>query len=80
MTLDLPLPKITSEAPILETKDLGTEPLWTVDEVAQYLKLKPETIRTMARKGELPCLKLGKKLWRFKPVEVKTWLDTHQNN
>jgi excisionase family DNA binding protein len=41
-----------------------TDPLWTVDDVAQYLKLQPETIRSMARRGELPALKLGK-VWRF---------------
>jgi hypothetical protein len=27
------------------------ESLWTVDEVAEYLKLQPETIRSMARRG-----------------------------
>jgi excisionase family DNA binding protein len=40
------------------------DPLWTVEEMAAYLKLQPETIRTMARRGELPALKIGK-VWRF---------------
>lgn len=40
------------------------DPLWTVEDVADYLKLQPETIRSMARRGELPALKLGK-VWRF---------------
>ena len=56
----------------------GTEPLWTVVEVASYLRLEPETIRAMARRGELPSLKLGKRVWRFKPNEVKNWLNMHQ--
>jgi excisionase family DNA binding protein len=42
-----------------------TEPLWTVDDVADYLQLQPETIRSMARRGELPAIKLGK-VWRFR--------------
>jgi excisionase family DNA binding protein len=41
------------------------EPLWTVDDVADYLQLQPETIRSMARRGELPAIKLGK-VWRFR--------------
>ena len=40
------------------------DPLWTVEDMAAYLKLQPETIRTMARRGELPALKIGK-VWRF---------------
>ncbi len=42
-----------------------TEPLWTVEDVAQYLKLEPETVRSMARTGKLPAIKIGK-VWRFK--------------
>jgi excisionase family DNA binding protein len=41
------------------------DPLWTVEDVAVFLKLQPETIRSMARRGELPAVKLGK-VWRFK--------------
>lgn len=57
---------------------LGTEPLWTVKEVAGYLRLGQETVRMMARRGELPSLKVGKRVWRFKPGDVKGWLSTHQ--
>ncbi len=42
----------------------STDPLWTVEDVAAFLKLQPETIRSMARRGELPALKIGK-VWRF---------------
>jgi excisionase family DNA binding protein len=58
----------------------GTEPLWTVVEVASYLRLEPETIRSMARRGDLPCLKLGKRVWRFKPSDVKNWLNIRQDD
>jgi PTS system nitrogen regulatory IIA component len=46
------------------------DPLWTVDDVATYLKLQPETIRSMARRGELPALKIGK-VWRFQKHAIQ---------
>jgi excisionase family DNA binding protein len=51
---------------LVEEGDPGifSDPLWTVEDVADYLKLQPETIRSMARRGELPALKIGK-VWRF---------------
>ena len=47
-----------------------TDPLWTVEEVAGYLKLQPETIRGMARRGKLPAIKIGK-VWRFRKSAIK---------
>jgi excisionase family DNA binding protein len=47
-----------------------TDPLWTVGEVAGYLQLQPETVRGMARRGELPGIKIGK-VWRFRKSAVK---------
>jgi excisionase family DNA binding protein len=41
------------------------EPLWTVEEVASYMRLRPETIRAKARRGELPGVKVGR-VWRFR--------------
>ena len=49
------------------------ESVWTVDEVAEYLKLQPETIRSMARRGELPAIKLGK-VWRFTKTAIQEML------
>lgn len=54
-------------------KVLDTEPLWTVEEVAKYLRLKQETVRMMARKNQLPALKVGK-AWRFKSGELEDML------
>ncbi len=61
------------ESPVTP-KVSGTEPLWTVEDVANYLRLKPETVRIMARRGDLPSIKVGRRLWRFKTSEVKDWL------
>ena len=51
----------------------STEPLWTVEEVANYLRLKQETVRIMARAKKLPALKIGK-VWRFRFSDVKEML------
>jgi excisionase family DNA binding protein len=48
-------------------------PLWTVEDVAAYLQLQPETIRSMARRGELPGLKIGK-VWRFENSAIHEML------
>ena len=45
--------------------DRDAEPLWTVMDVSRYLQLKPNTVRAMARREELPGLKIGRS-WRFK--------------
>ena len=65
-------PTSTQDLPVQDT-----EPLWTVAEVAKYLRLNTETVRMMARRGELPSIKIGKRLWRFRPREVKDWLNLH---
>lgn len=50
-----------------------TEPLWTVEDVANYLRLKEETVRMMARAKKIPALKVGK-AWRFRVSEIKSML------
>jgi excisionase family DNA binding protein len=51
-------------------------PLWTVEDLSGYLKLQPETIRSMARRGELPAIKLGK-VWRFEKTAIDDLLVSH---
>jgi excisionase family DNA binding protein len=51
-----------------------SQPLWTVKDAAEYLRLKPETIRQMARRGELPCIRVGKRLWRFRKASLMEYL------
>lgn len=47
--------------------------LLTVEELAKYLKIKPDTIYKKVRKGELPAVKLGK-LVRFPKEAIDQWL------
>ncbi|MFZ2095139.1 MAG: helix-turn-helix domain-containing protein [Anaerolineales bacterium] len=66
---------LSSGINLWEGSDPGvfSDPLWTVEDVADYLKLQPETIRAMARRGELPALKIGK-VWRFQKHAIHEML------
>jgi len=71
MASNVALDESTAEEQLTTLDTNKTDPLWTVGEVASYLRLRPETIRMMARNGELPSIKVGKRVWRFKISEVK---------
>jgi excisionase family DNA binding protein len=63
------LPNTTNVRMKLEDNS-NTNPLWTVVDVARYLRLKTETVRGMVRRGELPAIKVGR-VWRFKSDSIK---------
>jgi len=48
----------------------------TLEEVADYLKLKPQTIYTWAQEKKIPAAKLGKE-WRFKKSIIDEWFNRH---
>lgn len=48
--------------------------IMTVEEVAAYLRLKPQTIYKWAQEKRIPAAKLGKE-WRFRRSVVDRWLD-----
>lgn len=48
--------------------------IMTLEEVAEYLKLKPQTIYKWAQENEIPALKIGKE-WRFRKSILDKWLD-----
>ncbi len=50
--------------------------IMTLEEVAAYLKLKPQTIYTWAQEKKIPAAKLGKE-WRFKRSVVDRWINSH---
>ena len=52
---------------------LDTDILLTVTEVARYLRVQPSTVRSMAKRGDLPAMKVGRS-WRFRARHVKQWL------
>ncbi|HDR91025.1 MAG TPA: DNA-binding protein, partial [candidate division Zixibacteria bacterium] len=48
--------------------------IMTVADVAEYLKMKPQTIYKWLQDGMIPAAKLGKE-WRFKKSVIDAWLD-----
>ncbi len=48
----------------------------TLEEVAAYLKLKPQTIYTWAKENRIPAAKLGKE-WRFRKSIIDRWFASH---
>lgn len=53
-----------------------SEDIMTLEEVAKYLKLKPQTIYMWAQKGKIPAAKIGKE-WRFRRSIIDKWFDEH---
>jgi len=56
----------------MESKDT----IMTIDEVADYLRLKPQTIYTWAQEKKIPAAKLGKE-WRFRKSVIDKWFNQH---
>ena len=50
--------------------------IMTIEEVAKYLKLKPQTIYTWAQNGKIPAAKIGKE-WRFRKDIIDAWFLNH---
>ena len=51
-----------------------TDDIWTIKELAAYLKLKEKTIYALVRKGELPGFKVGGS-WRFRRSDIERWIE-----
>ncbi len=50
--------------------------IMTLEEVAAYLKLTPQTIYTWAQEKRIPAAKIGKE-WRFKRSIINAWFNQH---
>lgn len=47
-----------------------------IDEAADYLSVKPATVRDWIRKGkDIPAHKIGKQ-WKFKYSELNAWVNS----
>lgn len=46
---------------------------YTVEEIAEALKLHPYTVRRLCREGKIPAFKAGGQ-WRFDLGEVENWV------
>ena len=49
--------------------------LMTIDEVADYLRVKKRTVYDWVKKGKIPAIKaVG--LWRFRRERIDEWLES----
>lgn len=69
------MPQKNPESIDTDRSPTNKEPLWTVDDLANYLQLKAETVRIMAREQKIPAIKVGR-VWRFRASEVKEMLES----
>ncbi len=46
-----------------------------LEETANYLGVRPATVRTWIKTKELPAHRIGK-LWKFKRSEIDEWVDS----
>lgn len=46
----------------------------TLAEVSKYLRSSRDTIYRMARRGDIPCFKVGSN-WRFKKSKIDEWAE-----
>jgi len=51
-----------------------SDKIMTLEEVAEYLRLKPQTIYTWAQEKKIPAAKLGKE-WRFRKSMIDKWFN-----
>jgi excisionase family DNA binding protein len=51
-----------------------SEALWTVGDVANYLKASTSYVYKAAERGDIPCRRLGA-LLRFVPREIRRWAE-----
>jgi excisionase family DNA binding protein len=49
-----------------------SDKIMTLEEVADYLRLKPQTIYTWAQEKKIPAAKIGRE-WRFKKSIIDKW-------
>lgn len=52
---------------------------YTIEEVAQALKLHPYTVRRLSREGKIPAFKFGGQ-WRFNRKDLDVLIKRTKNN
>lgn len=52
---------------------ISIEPWYSLEEIADHLKVSKETVYRWLEKGKIPAHRVGKQ-WRFKVSEVDEWV------
>ena len=58
---------------------MAEDNVFTVQELASYLRMKPVTIYKHAKCGKLPCFKVGAN-WRFKRSTIDRWISDQESS
>jgi excisionase family DNA binding protein len=59
----------------LSSEPHGIEILLTSKEASQVLKIHPKVLERMAKRGEVPALKVGK-FWRYRATTLDAWINS----
>ena len=51
----------------------------TVSEVAEYLRINPQTVYRKAKAGEIPAVRIGRAI-RFRRTELEAWLKSKEHH
>ena len=62
----------------MEEINYSFEPLLSVDEAANRLRIHSKTLQRFAREGRVPCVRMGK-YWRFRLSALDRWVTAQQN-
>lgn len=57
----------------------GGHMIFTIEELADYLKISKEKIYKMLQANELPAFKVGNQ-WRFKKSDIESWISKNTIN
>ena len=84
MKIEIPEPLLTKESSLFDKASSSRgrcsiprvfENLWTVTDLAQYLRVSEKTVYDWVHKREVPFQKVNR-LVRFKPSEIEKWLNS----
>lgn len=54
-------------------------PLWTVAELAAFLRINAKTVYEWVGRGQVPCVRLGRAV-RFVPGEIIRWVEARKES
>ena len=58
----------------MSQQESNLEPLLDDAQVGKLLGLHPKTVQKLARKGDIPAIRIGR-YWRFKASLLSDWID-----
>ena len=64
----------TNKQELSSVREKRFEPLLDAEEAARLLRIHPGTLRSKARKKEIPAIQVGKR-WRFRVSALNDWLE-----